>query len=268
MLSSGTPPESVPAVPATRQRRTMPAVGVRGRACTGPTTGRTGPPHLAHPSTECDPGRLRTHAQLLQLGNQISVVGAALIVASQLLAAFLPSDAAALATTATSAPFLVSALLKLVGFLFLMLGLVTLYAHQAVAAGRLGLVGFATAFAGTLLVTGDWWFEAFAVPWLAQTAPGLFAMPAGSTRLLGGAISFTTFSAGWVVFGAATLRARVFPRWVATLLMAGAVLAYGQGHPPLGAPLAIAVGIMGIVALRLDQSRCASPPAINPPESR
>jgi hypothetical protein len=195
-----------------------------------------------------------TNVQLLRLGAQISVVGAALILASQVLGPFVSPDVTTIAATVTSAPFLVFTLLKLGGFTLLMLGLVSLYARQSAAAGVLGSLGFLTAFIGTALVTGDWWFEAFAFPWLAQAAPGLVATPASGILLLGGMLSFSTFTIGWLTFAAATFRARVFPRWMAVLLMAGALLAYGQGFPPLGALLAIAVGAMGVASLRLDRS--------------
>ncbi len=196
-----------------------------------------------------------TSAQLLRRGGQLSVVGAALILASQLVGPFVPNDPTTIAATVTRLPFRVFTLLKLGGFVFLMLGLVSLHVRQSAAAGVLGSLGFVAAFIGTALVTGDWWFEAFAFPWLVQAAPDLAATPASGALLLGGGLSFTTFSVGWLIFAAATFRARVYPRWVAVLLMAGAVLAYGQGFPPFGALMAIAVGVMGVASVRLDRTQ-------------
>lgn len=137
-------------------------------------------------------------------------------------------------------------------------GLVSLYARQSDAAGLLGSLGFLTAFIGTALVAGDWWFEAFAFPWLVQAAPDLVATPAGGTLLLGGVVGFITFAIGWFLFAAATFRAQVFPRWMAVLLMIGAMLALGQGYPPLSAPFAIAVGTMNVALLRLDRMPTAT----------
>ena len=191
-----------------------------------------------------------TGAQLQRLGGLATVVAAALLLTAQIVGSFLSTDPTTIATTMTSATFLVFALLKLVGSVLLMLGLVSLYARQASTAGRLGFAGFLTAFTGTVLVTGDWWFEAFVVPWLAAAAPDVVATPAGGTLLLGGGISFSVFTIGWALLAGATLQARVFPRWMAVLLMAGALLAYGQGRPPLGALLAVAVGLMGLASLR------------------
>ena len=127
----------------------------------------------------------------------------------------MPTGATTIAATATSAPFAPFAplaVLKLIGFVLLMLGLVGLHARQSAAAGTLGKVGVLTAFTGTALVCGDWWFEAFAVPWLAQVAPDLLTAPASGPLLAGGVLSLTGFTIGWLVFAAASFRARVFPR--------------------------------------------------------
>jgi hypothetical protein len=43
--------------------------------------------------------------------------------------------------------------------------------RESAALGRLGLIGYVTAFLGTLMVAGDWWFEAFVVPTTATEAP-------------------------------------------------------------------------------------------------
>lgn len=59
-----------------------------------------------------------------------------------------------------------NAVLKLVAACLLLLGLVGLFARQAEATGTLGLAGFLVAFLGTMLMAGDMWLEAFAVPYL------------------------------------------------------------------------------------------------------
>jgi hypothetical protein len=96
---------------------------------------------------------------------------------------------------------------------------VGLYARQAAAGGTLGLVGLLVAVLGTMLPAGAWWLEAFAVPYAVLKAPALVA-PTG--RLLAGrSVSFGVFALGWVLFGLASLRARVFPRDAAILLIIG-----------------------------------------------
>ena len=39
----------------------------------------------------------------------------------------------------------------------LLLALTAIYAREYAALGTLGLVGYLTAFLGTLMVAGDWW---------------------------------------------------------------------------------------------------------------
>lgn len=79
--------------------------------------------------------------------------------------------------------------------LVLALGLVGLYAHQAQAAGYLGLVGFLAAFIAL---------------WLGQEDIGWAALLA---------------NVGWVLFGVAALGARTYPRLATILLIVGAALA-------------------------------------------
>jgi hypothetical protein len=75
----------------------------------------------------------------------------------------------------------------------LVLGLVGLYAHHSEAAGIPGLVSFLVAFLGTVL---------------AQSFDPLILLA----------------SLGWALFGVSCLRARVYPRVAANLLVTGAVL--------------------------------------------
>ena len=125
--------------------------------------------------------------------------------------------------TATTAPYALVFLLYLLGAVLLLLGLVGLYASQSEAAGVLGLVGFLAAFLGTALLVGVLWFELFITPSLAARAPGLAEAELG---LAGFILVFLLGVVGWLLFGAATLRARTYPRWAAVLLMVGGVVAF------------------------------------------
>jgi hypothetical protein len=107
--------------------------------------------------------------------------------------------------------------LTLLAVYLLLLGLVGLYARQAAASGTLGLV----AVLGTMLLAGVWWLEAFAVPYAALKAPALVAATPSGRLLAGRSVSFGGFALGWVLFGLASLRARVFPRDAALLLIIG-----------------------------------------------
>jgi len=104
------------------------------------------------------------------------------------------------------------------------LGLVGLYARQAEQAGSLGLIAFLVAFIGTLMVAGAQWSAAFIGPWLAEVAPELLDSEPSGVLIAGFMLSFALLALGWLLFGLASLRARVLPRGAAVLLMVGAAL--------------------------------------------
>lgn len=145
------------------------------------------------------------------------------------------------AASAATLPYALVFLLYLLGGVLLLLGLVGLYAAQSEAAGVLGLAGFLTAFLGTSLFSGALWFELFVTPSLASEAPGLAEAELG---LAGFAISFLLVVIGWLLFGVATLRARVYPRPAAALLIVGAVLSFAP-IPLSGLVLSVAVAWLG-----------------------
>lgn len=152
-----------------------------------------------------------------------------------------------------SPTFAVNSVLSIIAFTTLVLALFAAYEWQAKAAGRFGLVAVVAALAGTMFMTGDWWYEAFAVPWLADVAPAVFQTGADGRLLIGGLTSFALFSLGWALFGAASLRARVFPRAVSWAILVGGVLA---GIPIAGAYLygsllfGLAIASLGVWLVR------------------
>ena len=118
---------------------------------------------------------------------------------------------------------------------FGLLGLAGLYARQAEKAGWLGLAGFIVFSAWMTLVCGFSFVEAFILPRLATESPafvkGLLGMFSGvpSEINLGVLptlwnISGPMYIVGPLLFGIATFRARVLPRWAGALLVLGAVL--------------------------------------------
>jgi hypothetical protein len=132
-------------------------------------------------------------------------------------------------------------LLYLLSTALLLLGLVGLYTSQSRATGLLGLVGFLTAFLGTVLLVGTLWFEVFVTPSLAaqdpEVAESVLAQTGYLLMLLFGAV-------GWILFGVATLRARVYPGWAAILLIVGVVIAF-LPIPLVGLVFSVAVAYLG-----------------------
>lgn len=123
---------------------------------------------------------------------------------------------------AGTAPIVVENLLFLLGTVLVLFGLFGLYERQSDAAGPLGVVGFLVAFLGTALAVGASWVAVFIDHLVAAEAPAL--LDAGPP--LGLILSYGIFAVGWLLFGVATLRAHIYPRWAALLLMVGAVLGF------------------------------------------
>jgi hypothetical protein len=104
----------------------------------------------------------------------------------------------------------------LTAHVILVFALVALYAIQAESSGFLGALGMILSVVGTTLASGVVLVEiagASGVEVDAVTGAGL----SGALSLLGG----LAFLIGLILFGIATMRAGVFPRWAGALLIAG-----------------------------------------------
>jgi hypothetical protein len=188
-----------------------------------------------------------SHSPLSDLAGPLCVTASVLIVLSQLLRLGVglvlgPGSTSTMTHTATYA-------FALLGMGVLLLALTAVYTREAPALGRPGLAGYLAAFLGTLLVAGDWWFEAFAVPAIATRAPAILAGSPGGSLVAGAVVTIVLFTAGWTVFGIAGLRTGVFPRPAAVLLIVGGLAGPLILSVPWQIPLAVAVGWIG-VALR------------------
>lgn len=151
------------------------------------------------------------------------------------------------ATSAASAAFFLPSGSQLLAMLLLLVGLVALFVRQAEMFGALGLVGFLLALVGTAMAAGALWSQVFVVPRLAEVAPAVVDTGAGSV-LVGFLLSFLIFGVGWLVFGVATLRTRVFPRWAVMLLIVGAVISI-LPLPSRALVLEIAAACLGFTLL-------------------
>ncbi len=128
-----------------------------------------------------------------------------------------------LSEAATSAVFFLPSGAQLLAMALLLVGLVALYVRQAEMFGALGLIGFLLTLLGTTLAAGALWSQVFVVPRLAEVVPAVVNQAAGSV-LAGFLLSFLLFGVGWLLFGVATLRTRIFPRGAVILLIVGAVI--------------------------------------------
>jgi hypothetical protein len=118
--------------------------------------------------------------------------------------------------------YLVSSGLRLLTFVLLPWALLGIYGRQSRPAGTFGLWAFAVAFLGATLTVGDIWAEVFVWPTLAQVAPSMMSgsvTDMSSYLVVGLNVSFPLFGLGMILFGVATFRAGVYPRWASLLLI-------------------------------------------------
>jgi hypothetical protein len=162
---------------------------------------------------------------------------------------------------------------------FGLLGMVGLYARQAQKVGWLGLAGFVLFSLWLVIIMGFSFVEAFVLPRVAATDPafvrgwlGMFTGSAGKADL--GALptlwtlSGPLYMLGGLLFGIATFRAGILPRWSGALLAVGTLLAPVAGllpnasQPKVAVPVGIALAWMGY-ALWSERR-----PELSEPESR
>lgn len=167
--------------------------------------------------------------------NLIRWSGLAAIAAGIIFAAIQPIHPADEVASVTTRAWAIITTLKTVMCLFFLLGITGLYARQAEKAGWLGLAGFLMLFISWWLQTAYVFAETFIAPPLAGASPAFVdsflaiargtpaEMNIGSLPAIYGGLGLL-YMLGGLVFGIATLRAGVLPRWPAILLAVAAAL--------------------------------------------
>jgi hypothetical protein len=187
------------------------------------------------------------NSQLTRLAGPAAVLAGALFTVTQLALLTLdPGDRVAASMTMI---FQISMAGYVTGFFVLMIALFALYQRQAVRAGTFGVVALCVAIAGTMDMAGNQWFDGFVVPWLAEVAPDSFTAPKTGTIIVAALSSYLLLPLGWVLFGIASFRARVYPRILCVALMIGGIFGYAAGRAPFGIPLGVAVAALGVWCL-------------------
>jgi len=145
---------------------------------------------------------------------------------------------------------------------FGLLGITGLYARQAVKTGWLGLVGYILLSLWLVVIMGFSFVEAFILPHVANSSPafvqawmGMFNGPAGKFDL--GALptiwtlTGPVYILGGLLFGIATFRAGILPRWAGALLALSTVLAPiaaslpNASQPKIAIPMGTALAWLG-----------------------
>ena len=158
--------------------------------------------------------------------------------------------------------------------LFGLYGITGLYARQSDKAGWLGLVGYLLLSLWFAITAPFLFVEAFIEPLVATTAPkfveSLLALVNGSAGEVNLGLFATLYSLtallymlGGVLFGVATFRARILPRWAGILLAVGAPSAIAfslLGFERLAAiPVGIALAWLGYAAWSGRQEKATEP---------
>src|SRR5918997_1250272 len=168
--------------------------------------------------------------------NLIRWAGLAALVAGIIFAGIQPIHPPDELSSVTTGTWAIITTLKTVMCLLFLAGITGIYARQVEEAGWLGLAGF-------LLLSLSWWLqtsyvfaEAFILPVLATAAPQFVDSFLGIARGNPGEMNIGALPAiyslgigipymlGGLLFGIATLRAGILPRWPAGLLAVAAAL--------------------------------------------
>ena len=186
-----------------------------------------------------------SNSALIRWSGLAAILAAGLLSVGALLSLGAAFENSSVSVTTPSYAF--SSLLYLLGAVLLLLALVGLYIRQAQASGILGLVAFLVAFLGTALALGATWADLFVAPALAVEAPRVLDAEPTGMLALGFTLTFLVFlPLGWLLFGVASLRAGIYPRAAAILLMVGAVIA-GLPIPLTEIVLYVGVAWLGFV---------------------
>jgi len=166
---------------------------------------------------------------------------------------------------------------------FGLLGMAGLYARQAVRTGWVALAGYLLLSLWLTLVLGFSFVEAFILPHVASAVPtfvqswmGMFNGPAGPFDLgILPAIWTSTapmYIGGGLLFGIATFRAGILPRWAGALLALSvvvapvAVLLPNASQPKIAVPFGVALAWLGFALLR--ERRTEDGVAVLPPRDQ
>ncbi len=209
-----------------------------------------------HPSADMRENKKESSMKITST-KLIRWAGLAAIAAGIIFAGIQPIHPLDILTSVTTTHWAIIQALKTSMCVFGLIGLTGLYARQANEAGWLGLVSyllFGLFFMHSLPLA---YTEAFILPLLATEAPtfvegflGIFndhpvQMNLGALPMLYALAGSVGYVLGGLLFGIATLRAGILPRWGAALLAIGAIAPFilGMLPHPLDRAFAVPMGI-------------------------
>jgi hypothetical protein len=212
--------------------------------------------------------------------------GLAALVAGLIFALIQPIHPPDVVASVNTAAWAIITPLKTAMCLLFLIGITGIYARQVNEAGWLGLTGFLLLFVCWWLQTSFVFAETFIAPPLASTAPhfvdGILGISYGHTGgielgalpAIYGLVSIL-YLLGGLLFGIATFRARVLPRWPAGVLAVAALLTPAAALLPhavqrlAAIPVALAIAWLGYALLTERRARASEPaPGTESPQLR
>jgi hypothetical protein len=208
--------------------------------------------------------------------NLIRWAGLSAMVAGIIFVVIQPIHPLDVLSSVTTAQWAIIQSLKLTMCLLGLLGLAGLYARQVKETGWLGLAGYLLFSLFYALTLPFVFVQAFILPLLATEAPtfveswlGIFNGDPGEMNLGALPALYALTSAGYVLggllFGIATLRAGILPRWAAGLLAVGAVAPFVLAmlpHPldrTFAVPMGVALAWLGYALFSERREQAAEP---------
>lgn len=177
----------------------------------------------------------------------------------------------------TSAPWIAVHILAMATSFFGLLGLTGLHARQAERSGWLGLAGYLLLSLWLALILGFTFVEVLVLPALATAAPAFVAGWLGMFNGTASAIDLGALPTIWtltgplyilggLLFGIATYRVGILPRWAGALLAVGTVigplaaLVPLDWQPKVAVPVGIALIWLGYALWAERRDRSAASP--------
>ena len=195
---------------------------------------------------------------LSRIAAPLALLAGAIFVGSQVVL-LMTFDLTNRAATLANPVFVTAQIAYFIGFCVLLVALVATYEREANRAGAFGLMAFMSAAVGTMFLAGDHWFDTFAGPWIIEIAPGAAGTPSGFL-VTGALASYALFAIGWVMFGLASARARVFPLAISLAIVLGGALGFFALMPPFGMGIGLAMLALGAWLMRAPLPAASSPP--------
>ncbi len=208
--------------------------------------------------------------------NLIRAAGLSAIVAGTIFAVIQPIHPPDVLASVTTSPFIIITSFKTIMSIFGLFGIAGLYARQVEKTGWLGLAGYLllTIFYAVQMCFS--FAEPLILPLLAPVAPTFVESVMGMSSGAGGPMNLGAFAVifnilpvlyllGLLLFGIATFRARILPRWAAVLFALSGPLAIVMSQLPhqiarfAAVPMGIALAWLGYALLTERRAPASEP---------